>query len=63
MYTASADKTVRVWDLGTKRCLQVLESHTRPVLSLAVCGNRLFSGSYDYSLRVWNLDTLQVRGR
>ena len=39
---------------------QVLESHTRPVLSLAVCGNRLFSGSYDYSIRVWNLDTLQV---
>ena len=40
---------------------QVLESHTRPVLSLAVCGNRLFSGSYDYSIRVWNLDTMQVR--
>lgn len=38
---------------------QVLESHTRPVLSLAVAGNRLFSGSYDYSIRVWNLDTLQ----
>jgi len=40
---------------------QVLESHTRPVLSLAICGNRLFSGSYDFSIRVWNLDTLQVR--
>ena len=38
----------------------MLESHTRPVLSLAICGNRLFSGSYDYSIRVWNLDTLQV---
>ena len=121
MYTASADKTVRVWDLNSKRCVQarrelgcrggggcccrggdrlaadaavardawpdallcpqllpplpadracarrarahtpqVLESHTRPVLSLAICGNRLFSGSYDYSIRVWNLDTLQV---
>lgn len=116
VYTASADKTVRVWDLNTKRCVQVrgagggregvlgvqgcaicclsrcllccfrrpcclparrcrrarlhpppaalaqvLESHTRPVLSLAICGNRLFSGSYDYSIRVWNLDTLQVQ--
>ena len=109
VYTASADKTVRVWDAHTKRCVQVsrgrpeaghgrpgcllpaarfrgaarlqhalcvlrasspllapaptfpqvLESHTRPVLSLAVCGNRLFSGSYDYSIRVWNLATLQ----
>lgn len=43
--------------------MQVLESHTRPVLSLAIAGNRLFSGSYDYSIRVWNLDTLQVRCR
>lgn len=23
VYTASADKTVRVWDLNTKRCMQV----------------------------------------
>ena len=38
---------------------QVLESHTRPVLSLAVAGNRLFSGSYDYSIRVWSLDSFQ----
>lgn len=36
----------------------MLESHTRPVLSLAVAGNRLFSGSYDYSIRVWSLDSL-----
>lgn len=38
---------------------QVLESHTRPVLSLAIAGGRLFSGSYDYTIRVWNLETLQ----
>jgi F-box/WD-40 domain protein 7 len=44
---------------AARAALQVLESHTRPVLSLAVAGNRLFSGSYDYSIRVWNLDTLQ----
>lgn len=45
--------------LGPRVSTQVLESHTRPVLSLAVAGNRLFSGSYDYSIRVWNLSTLQ----
>lgn len=37
---------------------QVLEEHSRPVLSLAVSGTRLFSGSYDYTIRVWDLETM-----
>jgi F-box/WD-40 domain protein 7 len=37
----------------------VLEDHTRPVLSLAIADNKLFSGSYDYHIKVWSLDTLQ----
>ena len=39
--------------------LQVLEDHSRPVLSLAIADNKLFSGSYDYTIKVWSLDTLQ----
>ena len=38
---------------------QVLEDHTRPVLSLAVTDRKLFSGSYDYTIKVWSLDSLQ----
>lgn len=38
---------------------QVLEDHTRPVLSLAVTDKKLFSGSYDYTIKVWSLDSLQ----
>ena len=37
----------------------MLEDHARPVLSLAVAGRRLFSGSYDYTIKVWSLNTLQ----
>lgn len=40
-------------------CVQVLEDHSRPVLSLAIADNKLFSGSYDYTIKVWSLDTLQ----
>lgn len=28
------------------------------MLSLAIAGDKLFSGSYDYTVKVWNLDTL-----
>jgi len=59
LFSASADKTIRVWDTETRRCLHVLEEHTRPVLSLAVSERhaKLFSGSYDCSIRVWDLTT------
>ena len=59
LLSASADKTIRMWDIDSRRCEHVLEDHARPVLSLAVCGNKLFSGSYDYTIKVWSLDTLQ----
>lgn len=59
LFSASADKTIRVWDTETRRCLHVLEEHTRPVLSLAISDEhkKLFSGSYDCSIRVWDLTT------
>jgi F-box/WD-40 domain protein 7 len=59
LFSASADKTIRVWDITSRRCEQVLEDHTRPVLSLAVAGRRLFSGSYDFTIKVWDLDSLE----
>ncbi len=52
LFSASADKTIRVWDIESKRCKHVLEDHTRPVLSLAISGNRLYSGSYDFTIKV-----------
>ena len=37
----------------------MLDEHTRPVLSLAIseAHEKLFSGSYDCSIRVWDLNT------
>ena len=54
LVTASADCTVRVWDIPSKRCMYVLEDHRRPVLSLAATGSYIFSGSYDHSINVWS---------
>ena len=57
IFSASADRTVRVWCAAEKRCTAVLEGHTRPVLSLAAAGGVLFSGSYDNTIRVWDVAT------
>ncbi len=47
------DGRLRVWDLDTGGCEQVLEGHTRRVWALAVCGARLVSGSEDKYIKVW----------
>ena len=52
LFSASADKTIRVWDIESRRCERVLEDHSRPVLSLATSNGMLFSGSYDYTIKV-----------
>ena len=52
LFSASADKTIRVWDIESKRCEHVLEDRTRPVLSLSISNGKLYSGSYDYSIKV-----------
>lgn len=58
-FSASADRSVRVWDAVEGRCMHVLEGHSRPVLALAACDAFLFSGSYDHSVRVWDMATMR----
>ena len=37
-------------------CLRVLSEHTDCIASVAVLGNRIVSGSWDGTIRVWNLE-------
>jgi len=57
--STSWDRTLRVWDLETGRCLRVLEGHTKSVESADVTldGGRAISASGDRTLRVWDLET------
>lgn len=38
-----------------------LAQHTGPVSSVALCASNIFSGSWDYSVRIWDRDTLACR--
>ena len=42
---------------GTYKCLATLEGHTGHVRCLTLYGNKLFSGSWDNTIRVWDADT------
>lgn len=59
--TGSYDCTIRAWSLATFARVAVLEGHSDAVRALTVAGGRLFSGSYDNTVRVWDVDPMQVR--
>ena len=50
--TASADKTVRIWDMASGECLQTLVGHTShvPTLAWTPDGTKLISGGWGLGL-------------
>ena len=51
---------LQVWDLNTLQRLRTLTGHTDAVRALAVAEGRLFSGSYDSTVRVWDESSLSL---
>ena len=60
--SASGDRTLRVWDLGSGKELRVLAGHSNGVTAVAVTpdGKQAISASDDQTLRVWDLETGKV---
>jgi WD40 repeat protein len=55
LITASADKTVRLWDLTTQTSQAILEGHQSYVNTLRVDGPYLWSADADKVILVWDL--------
>lgn len=62
LYTCSADKTVRVYNLVSRKCIGVFEGHSSKVNCLMVTHTPkkysvLFTGSSDHTIRCYNTKT------
>ncbi|WP_204102141.1 MULTISPECIES: protein kinase [Spirulina sp. CCY15215] len=59
LISASADKTIKVWELETGKLLKTLTGNTSFVNALAITfdGNFLIAASADKTIRIWNLET------
>jgi WD40 repeat protein len=55
--SASADGTVRVWDIDTGVCVHTLRKHKEYVLTLAADKQHIVSESGDHSLKIWDMET------
>jgi WD40 repeat protein len=51
----------QIWDIATKRILSTFEGHENIVLSLEFSSDTrlIFSGSVDYTVRIWDMETGQ----
>jgi WD40 repeat protein/serine/threonine protein kinase len=60
-FETSKDRTLRLWDVGTGRCIRKFEGHHAEVTSvcLSVDNRWALSGSTDHTLRLWDLATGQ----
>jgi WD40 repeat protein/serine/threonine protein kinase len=57
--SGGGDRTLRLWDVATGRCLRVFEGHFGPVTSVALSrdGRLAVSGGVDAELKVWDVAT------
>ena len=59
--SGSVDLTIRIWNIESNSCMNILHGHTREVNS--VCwspdGKKIVSGSGDSSVRVWDAESGQ----
>lgn len=53
-----ADKSIRIWNMDTGKCVRKLSGHSSHVVSVAWipgCHDRLISASWDETIKVWDL--------
>ena len=62
LVSASDDKTLKAWDLGTGLCLRTLTGHSAEILAVAFSpvGDQIASGGMDYTIYIWGSGTFPI---
>ncbi|XP_004487224.1 protein JINGUBANG-like isoform X2 [Cicer arietinum] len=54
LYTASLDKTVKLWQISDMKCIETIKAHNEPINDIIVSDDGvLYTASDDASVRVW----------
>ena len=57
--SGSGDRTIKIWDANTGKCLKTLEGHECAVYSISYSpdGKNIVSGSADKTIKIWEANT------
>lgn len=58
LVTGCRDENIRVWDLATEKCLNVIEAHLGEVSFIGIHAGLLWTASLDQSIRGWKVSDL-----
>ncbi|EEF46421.1 F-box and wd40 domain protein, putative [Ricinus communis] len=54
LYSASLDKTVKIWRLSDLRCIETIQAHSEPINAIVVADDGvLYTASDDATVKVW----------
>ena len=59
---AGADNSIVLFDVTAGRPIAQLSGHSGTVAVMVPCGDYLASGSFDTTIRIWNLERIGQRG-
>lgn len=64
LFIGGDDSNIKVLNLEKNfKCVEDLEGHRDGVISIEFAGNMLYSGSFDHSIRSWDLKEMYNRIR
>ena len=62
LYSGSQDNTIRKWEISSGKEVALFQTSFVQTLALHPGTNRLISGHYDHSIKIWDLEKKEVNG-
>jgi len=62
LVSGSADKTLRVWDISSHKCVGILDGHAGWIRAVQMSGYTVASGSGDHTAKLWDISRLSESG-
>ncbi|KAI9204209.1 WD40-repeat-containing domain protein [Polychytrium aggregatum] len=61
IFTGSRDENIRVWDIGTEKCVKIIQGHYGEISAIRLLGTKIWTASLDGTIRSWSILEEDIR--